>query len=108
MLNYNIYIKDILDAIERIEKSLKRLDKKAFEKDRDIIDATFMRIQVIGESIKKLPLEFKKKHEEINWKKFEETRDIISHAYSKVNMDIIWNLIKNKLPNLKDSIKKIK
>ena len=107
MRDYNIYLKDILEAINKIEKSIKELSKEEFIKDLDAVDAALMRIQVVGESIKKLPLEIKKKYNDIEWSKISKTRDVISHAYSKVNVNIIWDLIKNKLPKLKEQVKKI-
>jgi len=107
MQSYKIYLKDILEAINKIEKSLERLSKEEFKKNVDKVDATIMRIQIIGESIKKLPGEFKGKYKEIEWEKIAKARDIISHAYFKVNLDIIWDLIKNKLPKLKEQIIKL-
>jgi|SRR3989344_5287029 len=107
MLNYKIYLKDILEAIERIDKSLEGMSKEDFAKDYDKKDAVFMRIQIIGESIKKIPLEIKRKYKNIRWKEFAKTRDIISHAYSKVNLNLVWDLVRNKLPILKDNIKEI-
>jgi len=108
MLNYKIYIDDILNAINRIEKSIEDLSEKEFKNKDDIWDDNLMRIQIIGESIKKIPFQIKKKYPEIEWKRFSNIRDIISHAYSKVNKSIIWILIKNKLPILKKQIQKIK
>ena len=107
MPNYKLCLKDILEAINKIEESLGNLSKEEFKKNIDKIDATIMRIQVIGENIKKLPREFKNKYKGIEWEKIAETRDIISHAYFKVNLDIIWDLIKNKLPKLKEEITKL-
>ena len=107
MQDYNIYLKDSLEAINKIEKSIKGLSREEFTKSPDIMDATLMRIQVVGESIKKLPLEIKKKYNNIEWSKISKTRDVISHAYSKVNVNIIWDLIKNKLPKLKEQMREI-
>lgn len=108
MQNYKIYLKDILEAISKIEKSLENLSKEEFKKNADKVDASIMRIQIMGESIKKLPKEFKNKCKEVEWEKIAKTRDIISHAYFKVNLDIIWDLIKNKLPKLKEQIIKLR
>ena len=107
MQDYNIYLKDSLEAINKIEKSIKGLSREEFTKNPDIMDATLMRIQVVGESIKKLPLEIKKKYNNIEWSKISKTRDVISHAYSKVNVNIIWDLIKNKFPKLKEQMMEI-
>lgn len=106
MQNYKVYLRDILEAINNIEKSLQGLSKEEFKKNIDKIDATIMRVQVIGESIKKLPREFRNKYKNVEWDRIAKARDIISHSYFKVNLDIIWDLIKNKLQELKEAINK--
>lgn len=106
MLRYEIYIKDILLAMDKIESSLRGKSKEEFKTNIDLIDMTLMRVQIIGESINKIPLSMKKKYK-INWDKLERTRNIISHAYFNVNKDIIWDLIKTELPKLKEAINEI-
>lgn len=103
MQRYNLYLKDIQRAIEDIEKSVKEIDISTFSKSRDTIDSNAMRIQIIGESLKNLPLN--------NWgnfrqdaKSFIDFRNIISHAYFKINPHILWDIIKNKIPILKKQI----
>lgn len=108
MLDYKIYLKDILEAVDKIEKSTKELSKEEFVRNLDVMDATLMRIQVVGESIKKLPPEFKRRYKDVEWNKISKTRDVISHAYSKVNINIIWDLIKNKFPRLKEQVRDIR
>lgn len=106
MLNYRIYLKDILLAIDKIEFSLREKNKEDFNKNIDLIDMTLMRIQVIGENISKLPYEIKNKYK-LKWDKLERTRNIISHAYSNVNKEIIWDLITIELPKLKGVVNEI-
>ncbi|MCK5624706.1 DUF86 domain-containing protein [Candidatus Pacearchaeota archaeon] len=106
MLKYKIYINEILETIDKIDKSLKGYLKKEFLENDEKFDSTLMRLQTIRENIKKIPLKIKKGYK-ISWNKFERTRDIISHAYSNVNKDIIWDIIKNKLPELKKVIKDV-
>ncbi len=60
----------------------------------------------LKDSISKIPLSVKKKYN-LNWNKLERTRDIISHAYIRVNINIIWDLIKIELPKLKEAINDI-
>jgi len=106
MLKYKLYIKDILDSIKKIEDSLKGKNKDDFDKEDILKDATYMRIQVIGESTNKISKEIKSKYK-LNWEKIERTRNIISHAYSYINSEIIWELIKIELPKLKEVINEI-
>lgn len=101
MLRYKVYVNEIVKTIDKIDKSLKDQLKKNFLENEEKFDSTLMRLQIIGENIKKIPYKIKKNYK-INWNKFERTRDIISHAYSNINKDIIWDVIKNKLPKLKE------
>ena len=102
MSRYNLNLNLINDMIERIEKDL----NKSLE-DKTVWDAMLMRFQVIGENIDKLPSETMKKHQEINWKKFYVCRNLISHAYNGVPIEVVMELIK-ELPVLKEVIVKIR
>lgn len=108
MLDYKLYINVILESIEKIENSAAKLNKEDFLEDLEIQDATLMRLQVIGENIKKIPSELKKRAKEIKWKKFEKLRNIISHKYDAVDYNLIWSFIENNLEELKNAILKIK
>ena len=108
MLNYNLYVNVTLEMIERIEKSVKNIDKQNFIENFDFQDSTLMRLQVIGENVKKIPYEIKKKNKNIKWKKFEKLRNIISHKYDLVDYNLIWSFIENNLKELKMAILRIK
>ena len=107
MRDYNLYLNDIIRAIERIENSMNNVSKEDFYKNVDIQDAILMRINVIGEAVKSIPDDLKEKYKNIEWKKISGMRDIISHVYFGIDFDIIWDVIKNKLPILKKEIKLI-
>lgn len=107
MQKYELYLNQILENIKKIENSFKRKDRKDLEKDDILRDATYMRIQVIGENINKIPLEIRDKYSEVKWERIKDSRDIISHAYIRVNINIIWDLIKIELPKLKKVIENI-
>ena len=108
MLKYNLYLNDILRAIKLIENSMKNKSLNDFESNKDLIDANSMRLQIIGESITKLPKIVKSKYKEVSWEKFLQTRNIISHAYFAVNAQILWSIIIKEIPLLKKYILKIK
>ena len=104
MSRYNLYFNDILRAINRIEKSVKDKSLEEFSSDENLIDATAMRLQIIGESLKKIPSNLKE-NKEINWKSLEKLRDLISHAYFQVNPALLFSIINNNLIKLKIEIK---
>ena len=107
MLKYKIYLDDILGAIAQIEKSLMSKSREYFEKDFDASEATAMRLQIIGESIHKLPKELKEKYNEIDWDNFVRFRNTISHAYFKVNKELLWNTAKGDLMELKKVVRRM-
>ncbi len=108
MSKYDLYLNEILRAIELIEKSIIGKSLEEFKSNSEMIDANSMRLQIIGESISKLPKETILKYKEINWREFLQTRNIISHAYFAVNAKIVWLILKEELPKLNKVIEQIK
>ncbi len=75
-----------------------------------ILDSIAMRLQVVGELLKKIDKEnsaLLKKYKEINWENIMRLRDIVSHHYEKVDHEIIFDICANHLPKLKKTIQKI-
>jgi len=101
MLNYKIYLDNILKSIEKIEGSVKSIEKL---NDDLILDATLMRLQTIGENSIKIPKELKTKHKEVRWRNIVRLRNIISHKYSIIDKELIWKFISIKIPLLKQTI----
>lgn len=96
-----IYLDDIKDAIKRIEKYTRKANYDSFEKNQMLIDAVIRNLAIIGEAVKNLPQETKKQFPEIEWKKIAGLRDILVHAYFGINKKIVWDIVKNKIPELK-------
>lgn len=108
MLDYKLYLNVMLETIDKVEKSFTSVSKEDFMNDLELQDATLMRLQVIGENIKKIPFELKKKNKVVRWKKFEKLRNIISHKYDIVDYNLIWSFIQDNLEELKLAILSIK
>ena len=102
-----IFIKHILNAITDIEESTKNLSKKEFEENKDVKDATVRRIEIIGEAVKNLPDSFRNKYSEVPWKEIVGTRDKMIHHYFGVDLNIVWDIVKKDLPDLKKKVKEI-
>lgn len=61
----------------------------------------------MGEAVKKIPDEIKNKYSVIEWRKIAGMRDILIHQYFDVDLEILWDIIKNRLPELKVKISEI-
>jgi len=101
------YIDHIIDCIEKINRYTQKLDKNEFAANELIQDAVIRNLEIIGEAAKKISRSFKNKHQQIPWREITGIRDKLIHDYLGVDIDVVWNTIKNDLPDLKDYLDKI-
>ena len=102
-----LFIADIKDAISKVEQYIKDLIFNEFTKDDKTIDAVVRNLEIIGEAVKNLPVEFKDKYSSINWKGATAMRDRLIHGYFGVDNAIVWETITTDLPELKKEIENI-
>ena len=102
-----IYLKHILESIGEIESFIDSISKKDFLNNSEKQAAVVRMLEVIGEAVKNISKEFKNKHPRIEWAKIAGARDVMIHAYFDVNLDIVWDIVKQDIPVLKNKIKPI-
>jgi len=64
-------------------------------------------LEVISEAAKKLPENIKEKYPNVEWRKLAGLRDILIHHYFGIDEDIIWDVLANKIPEVKTELEKI-
>jgi len=105
--DYKVYLNDILAAISKIEKYVNDLSFQEFTRDEMRVDAVVRNLEVIGEAAKHVPEESRTKYPFIEWRKISGLRDILIHEYFGVDHDVLWDIVKNKIPVLKMDANKI-
>lgn len=105
--DHRIYLKDILSSISKIDEYVGDFSFQDFIKDSMRVDAVVRNLEVIGEAAKHVPEEVRKKYSFVDWRKISALRDILIHEYFGVDFDILWDIVKNKMPLLKRDVKKI-
>lgn len=107
MRDYKLYLDDILEAVKRIEKYTKRLSLEKLKKDTLVLDGVVRNLEIIGEAAKNIPSQIREKYPEIEWKKIAGLRDILAHEYFGIDLEVVWDIVKNKLPILKNQVRHI-
>ena len=106
-LSYVDFLKHINDEIAFVLSKTEGISQEDFNKDDVLSRAVIRSLEIVGEASKKLPQEFKEKYPHIDWKEIAGTRDKLIHDYFGVDYDIVWDIIKNELPELQAEINRI-
>jgi uncharacterized protein with HEPN domain len=102
--DFRVHLEDIRGAIGKIERYTKGLSKRGFAEDDKTLDAVVRNLEIIGEAVKQLPAELRAREPAIDWQKIAGLRDILIHQYFGIDVDILWDIIQNKLPALDASV----
>lgn len=102
-----IFLEHILESIKDIESYSKGISKNMFFKDKQLQDAIVRRIEIIGEAVRNIPDDVKNKYATVSWKEIVGTRDIFIHHYFGIDLEIVWSIVKNDLPDLKKKIRTV-
>jgi len=102
-----VFVKHIFDEISFIMKESKELKYDDLIRD-EILKRAFLRsLEVIGEATKNISMDFRRDHPHIKWKELAGLRDKLIHEYFGVKWEIVWDVIENLVPNLKEQIETI-
>jgi uncharacterized protein with HEPN domain len=64
-------------------------------------------MQIIGEAAARIPKAEQARYTDIYWPEIVSLRNRLIHGYDTVDFDIVWQIVKQDLPGLIESLKKI-
>ena len=107
--NWTFRLDDILEAIDRIERYAGDLrSAKQLQSSGLTYDGIILRLQVIGEATKYIPAAHRNRFPDIEWQDIVALRNFIVHEYNDIDAEIIWKVVRNKLPEYRRTIQKLK
>jgi uncharacterized protein with HEPN domain len=98
------FLRHMLDSISDILEYCEGMDRDAFMSDKKTQAAVIRNLEILGEAAKNVPEDFKKKNPQIEWYKIAGTRDKLIHHYFGVELDIVFDVVEDELPELKEQL----
>jgi uncharacterized protein with HEPN domain len=99
-----LFLADMLESIEKIERYTASLDFEQFAADDLIVDAVTRNLEIIGEAARQIPGPIRRRYPEIAWRRVVGFRNIVIHEYFAVDLGIVWTIIRKNLPALKHAL----
>lgn len=99
------FIRHIFDETEFIINNTSSVSFSDFM-DNEVLQRAIIRsLEIIGEASKKVDVEFKNQFPEIEWRNMSQMRDKLIHHYFVVDYEIVWDVVKNRIPGLNSQLK---
>ena len=107
MANEDLYLKNILESIGKIERYINGYDEQKFQADDKTQDAVIRQLEIIGEAARLLPDEIKDANPQVPWRSISGMRNHLIHRYFKVDLGEVWRTTQNDLSPLKTEVEEI-
>jgi len=100
-----VYLEDILTAASWIRSYVAGFTREQFGNDRKTLDAVVRNLEVIGEAVKALPTDVRDRAPDVEWQKIAGLRDVPIHAYFGIDLDIVWQVVTDRIPELERRVR---
>lgn len=98
------YLRHVMDEIAYLQSDVASVGEDRFMRDETLQRAAARSLEIIGEAMKQVPDDFRTKYETVDWKSFAGLRDKLIHHYFGVDYAIVWDIVVNELPDLKEKL----
>jgi uncharacterized protein with HEPN domain len=103
--NAAVYLSHILECIDLVETYIAGMGPGEFEEQQQVQDAVLRRIEIIGEAVKNLSEDLRRDNPQVPWRQIAGTRDKVIHDYLGVDVELIWNVARTLLPELRTQVR---
>ncbi len=98
--DWRLRVRDILDAVERIENFTRGITLDTFVQDERTIAAVSYELVVIGEAARNVPAAVRATAPDVPWQVMSDMRNVVAHGYFGVDLSIVWQTATQDVPKL--------
>ena len=102
-----VYLDDILDAMNKAEMFVAGMSYEQFENDLRTHYAVTRALEIVGEATRRLADSFREQYPDVPWRDMAGMRDRIIHGYDNVKLRIVWDVVKQDIPQVRPLIEQI-
>ena len=102
-----VHLRHMLDAIEQLERYTRGMSESEFFSRPMVQDAVARQIEIVGEAARNVSIEFQGLHPKLPWLKTIDIHSKIVREDFKLNIAMVWDLIQDDLPLIKQTIRKL-
>lgn len=106
MKDESVYLRHIRDAVRKIE-SYTAGGRRVFFQESIVQDAVIRNLEIIGEAVRHLSPEFRKRHPGVPWRSITALRNVLIHEYFGVDLEIVWRVVQRRLPTLRRHVERL-
>jgi len=99
-----LYLEYIRDAIDSIQQFVSE-GEDSFRNSDLIQSAVLYKLQTLAESTQNLSDSVRSKYPSVDWIGIRGFRNRLVHGYLGINIEVVWSIIVNDLPGLKEAIR---
>ena len=100
-------LRHMRDAAARAIEIARGLERQRLDADSVETLALTRLVEIVGEAVRRIPKEVVARHPQVPWSQIAGTRDRLIHGYDEVDLDILWNIVGERLPVLVGQIDRI-
>ena len=101
------FLRDMLDSSREAVSFAQGKKRADLDKDRKLVLAVVHLVEIIGEASGNVSKGFQASHPEIPWPAIIGMRNRLIHAYFDVDLDRVWDTVREDLPPLIAQLEKI-
>ena len=97
------YVEHVLGAIDQINAYIFGLNETQFMDNRLVQDGVIRQLLAIGEASNKLMRQcpgFTAAHPEVAFRSAYDTRNVLVHLYTDIDLEVVWRIVQKELPTL--------